>query len=192
MANLSPSPSGPVLLAALHARIGWLCHLIRAAAAARAMWLLAVLAWYWSDSAAIARGFGTFLKVDLSGISTAQYALAVAGNLAGWALQAAISYCVWCQFGAYLRGRIFTADAALWMRRVGIAGLAALLFGLVWRQLIIVVMAFHLHLPLRTLLAAPWAGPFDVLQALFCFTVIGLAWIYEAAAQMADENAKIV
>jgi hypothetical protein len=192
MTNSSPSPSGLVSLAALRAQIGWLCHLIRAAAAARAIWLLVVLAWYWSDSAAIVQGFGRFLKVDLSGISTAQYALAVAGNLAAWALQAAISFCIWCQFGTYLRGRIFTADAALWMRRVGIAGLAALLFGLVWRHLIVVVMAFHLHLPLRTLLAAPWAGPFDVLQALFCFAVIALAWIYEAAAQMADENAQIV
>jgi hypothetical protein len=181
-----------VSLAALRARIGWLCHLIRAAAAAYAMWLLAVLAWYWSDYAAIVQGFGRFLKVDLSGISSAQYAMAVLGNLAGWALQAAISYCIWCQFGTYLRGRIFTADAALWMRRLGIAGLAALLFGLVWRHLIIVVMTFHLHLPLRTLDATPWAGPFDVLRALFCFTVIGLAWIYEAAAEMADENAQIV
>jgi hypothetical protein len=192
MANSSPSLSVPVSLAALHARIGWLCHLIRAAAAARAMWQLALLGWYWRDSAAIAHAYGAFLKVDLSGISTAQYALAVAGNLAYWALQAAISYCIWCQFGTYLRGRIFTTDAALWMRRVGIAGLAALLFSLVWRHLIIVIMAFHLHLPLHTLFTGAWAGPFDVLQALFCFAVIVVAWIYEAAAKMADENAQIV
>lgn len=192
MANSSSSSSQSVPFAALRARIGWLCHLIRTAAAAYAMWLLAVLAWYWSDSATMVQRFGTFLKVDLSGISTTQYALAVAGNLAGWALQAAISYCIWCQFGTYLQGRIFTADAALWMRRVGIAGLAALLFELVWRHLIIVVMAFHLHLPPHALGAWPWAGPFDVLRALFCFAVIGVAWIYEAAAQMADENAQIV
>jgi hypothetical protein len=179
-----------VSLAALRARIGWLCHLIRVAAAAYAMWQLVVLTWYWSHSARIVQGFGKFLKVDLSGISTAQYALAVAGNLAGWVLYAVISYCIWRQFGTYLRGRIFTADAALWMRRVGIAGLAALLFSLVWRHLIFVVMTFHLHLPLRTLLVTPWAGPFDVLQALFWCAVIGLAWIYEAAARMADENAQ--
>jgi hypothetical protein len=192
MANSSASPSGPVSVAALRAQIGWLCHLIRAAAAAYTIWQLAILAWYWSDSAAIVRGFGRFLKVDLSGISTAQYALAVAGNLVGWALQAAICYCIWCQFGTYLQGRIFTADAALWMRRVGIAGLVALLFGMVWRHLIILVMTFHLHLPLRTLGATPWAGPFAVLQALFWFAVIGLAWIYEAAARMANENAQFV
>jgi hypothetical protein len=195
MSALSPTGRlSPILSpqAALRARIGWLCHLIRIAAVVWALWILATIAWYWSDSAAIVKGFGGFLKVDLSGVSNVQYALAVAGKLGSWALQAAVSYCIWRQFGTYLQGRIFTIDAAMWMRRVGIAGLAALLFSLVWRHLIIVILAFHVHLPARTFLSGPWAGPFDLLQALFCLAVIGFAQIYNAAADMVDDHARIV
>ncbi len=123
--------------AALRARIGWLCDLIRIAAVVWALWILATIAWYWSDSAAIVKGFGSFLEMDLSGVSNVQYALAVAGKLGSWALQAAVSYCIWRQFGTYLQGRIF-------------------------------------------------------LQALFCLAVIGFAQIYNAAADMADDHARIV
>jgi len=177
---------------ALRARIGWLCHLIRIAALANALWILASIAWYWSDSAAILQAYSRLLKADVSGVSTVQYAIALAGNLGFWSLQAAVSYCIWRQFGTYLQGRIFTVAAATWMHRVGVAGLGALLFGLVWRHLIIIILAFHVPLPMSTLLAGPWAGTFDLLQAVFCLTVIGLAQIYNAAAEMVDDHAQII
>ena len=187
MTPQTPPPAGQP------ARIGWLCHLIRAAAAAQAIWTLALIAWWWSDSTAIMKAYGTFLKLDVSAASSSQYAVAVAINLCGWALYAAISYCIWRQFGTYLQGRVFTVDAAIWMRRVGMTGCAALIFSLLARHLIVVVLAFHLHAPLGALLAVPpWAGPFDALQALFFLAVIALAQIHYAAAELAEDHAKIV
>src|SRR5215471_7332840 len=110
----TPPPAGQPL------RIGWLCHLIRAASAAQAAWTLALTAWWWSDAAAIEKAYGTFLKVDVSGASSLQYGIAVAINLCSWALYAAISFCIWRQFGAYLQGRVFTVDAAIRMRRINL------------------------------------------------------------------------
>jgi hypothetical protein len=174
-------------------RIGWLCHLIRVAAAAQAAWTLALIAWWWSNSGAIEKAYGTFLKTDLSGASTLQYALALAITVCGWALYAAISYCVWRQFGMYLQRRVFTVDAAIWMRRVGMTGLVALIFSLIARPLVVIVLALHLHAPFGVLVSLPrWAGPFDALQALFSLAVIALAQIHYAAAELADDHAKIV
>ena len=183
----TPPPAGQPL------RIGWLCHLIRAASAAQAAWTLALTAWWWSDAAAIEKAYGTFLKVDVSGASSLQYGIAVTINLCSWALYAAISFCIWRQFGAYLQGRVFTVDAAIWMRRVGTTGCAALIFSLLARHLVVIVLAFHLHAPFGALLSVPrWAGTFDALQALFFLAVIGLAQIHYAAAELAEDHAKIV
>jgi Protein of unknown function (DUF2975) len=182
-----PPPAGQPM------RIGWLCHLIRTAAAALAVWTLALIAWWWSDAAAIEKAYGTFLKLDLSGASSVQYAVAVAITVSGWALYAAISYCIWRQFGTYLQGRVFTVDAAIWMRRVGMTGCAALIFSLLARHLVVIVLAFHLYAPFGALVSVPrWAGPFDALQALFSLAVIGLAQIHYAAAELADDHDKIV
>lgn len=174
-------------------RIGWLCHLIRIAAAAQAVWALALMVWWWSDPAAIEKAYGTFLKTDLSGASSLQYAVALAITVCNWALYAAISYCVWRQFGTYLQGRVFTVDAAIWMRRVGMTGCVSLIFGLLSGPLVVIALAFHLRAPFGALLSVPhWVGPFNALQALFFLAVIGLAQIQYAAAELADDHAKIV
>ena len=186
----TPEPPPP---AGQSPRIGWLCHLIRAAAAALAIWTLAQIAWSWSDAAAIKKAYGAFLKLEVGGASSLQYAIAVAIALCSWALYAAISFCIWRQFGMYLQGRIFTVDAAIWMRRVGMAGSAALIFSLLARPLLAIVLAFHLHVPIGALLSGRyWAGPFDALQALFFLAVIGLAQIHHAAAELAEDHARIV
>jgi len=188
--NLILSPQ-----AALRARIGWLCHLIRMAAMGWPAWNLTLLFWHWHwrDLAKITENLGRALNTDLQGLSYAQIDVAFALALGLVPLEAAVSYCIWRLFGTFLQGRIFTVDAAIWMRRIGIAGLVAVLVNVVVRRLIFFILTSHAHLPPATVLSLGQpVVPFDLVQVMFCLFVIGLAHIFKTAAEMADDHARIV
>jgi hypothetical protein len=188
----------PALQSLLRARIGWLCHSIRIAAVLWAGWILVSIVWGWYQSgpdtaAKIAEGLGHFLNADLTGLSNAQVTATFVGALGLWLFDAAIVYCIWRLFGSYLQGRIFTVDAAVWMRRLGIIGFAALLAELVWRRLVLFILTAHAHVPAATLLLAGQPLiPFDLLRVLFCLLVVMLGQIFKTAAEMADDHARIV
>ena len=188
-AELDPSASGA---AALRARVGRLCHLIRAVSVAWAAWVLVAILWMWRDLANVTDTLGHYLNTDLSGTTTEQYAWAFSVHVGAWLPDVAVAYCLWRLFGTYLAGRIFTADAAQWMQRVGIAGVAAVLVGLAGRRLDWLILTSGAHLSLETRLITQLVTPTDLLKLLFCLFVIAVAPVFKAAAEMADDYSRIV
>src|SRR5215471_12052525 len=154
--------------ATLRARIAWLCHLARVAAVGWAACALIAVLWVWSDPAKIASNLGHYLNADLGAISSSQFAWASGVNVAAWTADAAVAYCIWRLFGAYLGGRIFTGDAALWVQRIGIAGLIAVLVSIVGRRIDWLILTSHAELPLSTRLFTQFVVPSDLLKVLFC------------------------
>jgi hypothetical protein len=112
----------------------------------------------------------------------------------GLLLTAAVFYCIWRLMGVYVTGRIFTVAAAVWMRRAGAFGLAGVLASILWRRLLLVVFTGHLHLAPGDLLFAlgNLVIPADLLRILFCLYVLALGQIFKAAAEIAEDHARIV
>jgi hypothetical protein len=188
----------PASQASLPARIRWLCYLIRIAALLWAGWILVnvVRAWYAADPAKFMENLGrglNALNADLSEISRAEIAAFFTGNLGLWAFDAAIAYCVWRLTGSYLAGRIFTVEAAVWMRRIGVTGLIAVLSIVAWRRASLFIFTIHAHVPVaKMLLFGQLLTPTDLMRLLFCLFLIALAHIFKAAAELADDHAGIV
>jgi hypothetical protein len=177
----------PASQASLPARIRWVCHLIRIAAL---LWVglnlvNVVWGWYAADPAKLMDNLNRGLNAGLSEISRVQIAAFFTGNLGIWAFDAAIAYCVWRLTGSYLQGRIFTVDAAVWMRRLGVTGLIAVLSMVAWRRASFFIFTGHL-------LFGQLVTPPDLMRLLFCVFLITLAHIFLAAAELADDHAGIV
>jgi hypothetical protein len=162
------------------------------AAVGWAAWLLIGEAWAWSDPAKIASTVGHHLNTDLGAISASQFAFAFAAIVVAWLVCAAVAYCIWRLFGAYLDGRIFTADAAAWMQRIGGAGLIAVLVGIVARRIDWLILTSHAELPLSTRMFTMLVVPMDLLQIFFCLFVLAVGRVFKTAVQIADDNASIV
>jgi hypothetical protein len=171
-------------------RIGWICWVVRVAAAGYAVWTLAHLVAYWSDAAMVKRGFGYLSGKDLSGLQDWQRLVGFSVHFGIWLLTAAACYCAWRLFGEYLDGRVFGRDAAIWMTRIGVVGLAAQLGDILLRPLLIGLMT--LHLPASERAIGVFANPPDLLNLLFLFALVGLGRIFKAAAEMAEDHAGIV
>jgi hypothetical protein len=178
--------------AALRARIAWLCHFARAAALGWAAWMLINVAWIWSDPAKTAGMVGRYLNADLGSVTSAQVAWGFGVHVAAWIPCAAVAYCIWRLFGAYLDGRIFTADAAAWIERIGIAGLTTVAVGIVARRIDWLILTSHAHLPLSTRLFTQFVVPSDLLGVLFSLFVLAIGHVFTTAVEIADDNASIV
>ncbi|UFZ03845.1 DUF2975 domain-containing protein [Bradyrhizobium ontarionense] len=186
--------AGPAAQTALRSRIKWLCRSIQLAAASWSVWVPVSFLWHWLpiDPARMAGALGYALKTDMSGLSATQVEWFLALTLVVWIPDLAVGYCIWRLFGTYLEGRIFTADAAIWMRRVGVSGLAAVAADVVIRKIGLLVLTSHVQLPLSTLLVFQTVVPGDLLRVLFSLFVTALALIFKAAAELADDHAQIV
>jgi hypothetical protein len=191
-AALSAATLSPPSQVELRARIGLLCHLIRAATIGWIGWTLLVTIWAWSDREKLLGNLGHYLNADLSGITQAEYVWASVVGISACTPVVAVGYCIWRLFGTYLDGRIFTVDAAAWMRRVGIAGLVAVLVDIVFRRIIWWILTSHGNIPLGTRLYTQVVIPNDLLYIVFCLFVIAIAHIFKTAAEIADDNARIV
>jgi hypothetical protein len=181
------APPGP---SDLRARIGWICHALRIAAVLWIGWAVAIAVLVWSDKARVTEGWGRLFSRDLSGVSDARYATAFAVALVDLAFAAVVAVCIWRLSTTYLAGRVFTVDAALWLRRTGAAGFAAIAVDILAR----VVMASILT---AQFVPTPRQGfiylmPQDLLHLIFAAFVFALAYIFKAAAELADEHAQIV
>ncbi|BBU60423.1 hypothetical protein MSC49_03580 [Methylosinus sp. C49] len=176
-------------LSALRARIGWICQTIRALviffAAAD---LLAVLT-FWADPGKVERHYRELLQIDVSGASQSQYATATALSLVVWVFVAVICFCLWRVFSLYLEGGVFSAEAALWLRRAGVIGLITVLLDVAMRSAIILAIASHL----------PYAQSHhgyirleDLLNVIFLLMLIAIAHIFKTAADIAGEHAQFV
>jgi len=173
----------------LRGRIAWICHGLRIAAVVWVGWILVMVAIFWSDKAAVLEGYQRLLSMDLSGVSDTRYAFAVAIVVIDWMFAAVVAGCLWRLFGTYLSGRVFTVDAVTWLRRCGIAGVAAVLFDIFARLATVSIFTGQLMFASRRGLLIL---PMDLLHLIFAVFVLALAHIFIAAAQMAEDHAQIV
>jgi len=177
------------LRAGLRARIGWICHALRIAAV---LWIGWGVLWTlvgWSDKARILGSYGFWFSTDFTQVSDARYAAAFAVALLSVAAGVPIVICIWRLAGTYLAGQVFTVDAALWLRRTGIAGIAAILVSIPARVAAASIIAGQLVLiPPR----GSFVLPQDLLHLIFVAFVLALAHIFKAAAEMADDHAQII
>jgi hypothetical protein len=189
------SEASPASQANLPARIRWLCQLIRIAALLWVGWILVNVArgWYGADPARLMDNLNRGLNAGVSEISKGQIAAFFTGNFGIWLLDTVIAYCIWQLTGRYLQGRIFTVDAALWMRRLGVTGLITVLGMVAWRRTSLLIFTMHGNMPVGSvLLSGQWVTPPDLMRLLFCLFLIALAHIFKAAAELADDHAGIV
>src|SRR5262249_58173796 len=97
--------------------------------------------------------------------------------------------CIWQLAGTYLAGRVFTVDAALWLRRTGIAGVAAIVVSVLMRATVAsIIVGQPVLIPPRSFFVLPQ----DLLNLIFVMFVLGLAHIFKAAAELAEDHAQIV
>ena len=187
---MQPTSPPPAARDSLHARISLLCQLVRWGAVAYAGWTLFGIVAYWTDPSRVARHWSAWLHADVPAPLPWQQATGFAIHFALWLALAAAVWSVWRLFSAYLDGRVFTAEAALWLRRVGLFGLAAQFGDMLARPLVsMVVTATHLD---GARLVSVFAQPPDLLNAVFLLGFVALAHVFKAAAEIADDHARIV
>jgi hypothetical protein len=189
-ASAKTAPSRPH--DALRAKIAWLCHLTRVAALGWAVWMLVAMLRVWADPAKTAGIIGRFLNAELGVVSSSQVAWGFALQATAWIPMAAVAYCIWRLFGTYLEGRIFTGDAAAWVKRIGIAGLTAVAVSIVIRRIEWMILTSHSGLSFKTLLFTQVVVPNDLLEVLFSLFVLAIGCVFSTAVQIADDNASIV
>ena len=174
----------------LRARIGWICHALRIAAVLWITWSLTFVVYYWSDKAQVLRNYGQLFSADLSDVSAARYAAAFSAVMVGLAVGAVVVVCIWRLAGTYLEGRIFTVDAALWLRRTGLAGISAVIVSVLMRIVTASILVGR-FVPISPR-GYYYLLPQDLLHMIFAVFVFALAHIFKAAAEMAQEQAQIV
>jgi len=174
----------------LRARIGWICHALRIAAVLWIIWNLATVVYYWSDRAQILENYGRLFSADLGGVSAARYEAAFAAVMISLAFGAVVVVCIWRLTGTYLAGRVFTVDAAGWLRRTGLAGIAAVIVAVLVRVVIASILVGR-FVPISPR-GYYYLLPQDLLHTIFAVFVFALAYIFQAAAEMAEDQAQIV
>lgn len=177
-------------LDSLRARIGWLCQALRVAAAAYCVWMLYIIVSFWSDEALVVSRFAKPLGVDVSGVTGLQRIGAFGVNFLIWTLLAAACFSGWRLFSAYLAGRIFTPDAAAWLRRLALFGLVAALVDIAARPLTSLILTAHKGAGQHVV--SVFFRPEDLSTLLLLATLLSLAHIQKTATDIADENAQIV
>lgn len=181
-----PSPAQQ----ALHAQIGWLCQFVRFSALAYAAWTLMTITSLWLDAPRVAAHYGHWLRVDLTGITDWQRFAGFGIHFSIWLLVAACVYSAWRLFSGFLAGRIFTLDAAIWLRRTALLGLAAQIADVLTRPFVTGIMTLHLPRGERQL--AIGFNQVDLVLLMFLAALVALAHIFKTAAAIAADNEGII
>jgi len=184
----SPFNATP-LRTGLRARIAWICQALRLAAVIWVVWELVFVVIHWSDKAAVLQNYERVFSTTLT-VSTARYAVAFGVVMVSMAVVFVIAFCLWRLAGTYLAGRVFTVDAALWLRRTAIAGLAGVIVSVIARVVVASILTGR-WVPVSAR-GFFYIVPQDVLHLIFVIFVLALAHIFKAAAEMADDQAQIV
>jgi hypothetical protein len=187
-AQVSPFNATP-LRTGLRARIAWICQALRLAAVIWVVWEFVFVVIHWSDKAAVLQSYERVFSTVLT-VSTARYAVAFGVVMVSMAVVFVIAFCLWRLAGTYLAGRVFTVDAALWLRRTAIAGLAGVIVSVIARVVVASILTDR-WVPMSPL-GFFYIVPQDVLHLIFVIFVLALAHIFKAAAEMADDQAQIV
>jgi len=176
-------------LEALRRRIGWICHALRLTALAYCLWVLWLHAQFWTDEPLVVSRFG-HLGVDAADLSGVQRWEGFGVSFVIWLLLAAACYSAWSLCSIYLSGRIFTRDAALWLRRVALFGLGAALVDIATRPLVSLIVTAHKGAGQHVV--SVFMRPEDLSTLMLLATLLALAHIQKAAAEIADEHAQFV
>ena len=174
----------------LRHRIGWICHTLRITAVLWITWELAFLIFYWSDKPQLLQNYQRLFSADLGDVSAARYAAAFAAVMVSVAAGAVVAVCIWRLAGTYLAGHVFTVDAAVWLRRTGLAGISAVIISVVMRVVIASILVGQ-FVPISPR-GYYYLLPQDLLHAIFAVFVFALAHIFKAAAEMAEDQAEII
>ena len=185
----APPFNAAPLRTGLRARIAWICQALRLAAVIWVVWELVFVVIHWSDKAAVLTSYERVFSTVLV-VSTARYAVAFGVVMVSLAVIFVIAFCLWRLAGTYLAGRVFTVDAALWLRRTAIAGLAGIIVSVIARVVVASILTDR-WVPMSPL-GFFYILPQDVLHLTFVIFVLALAHIFKAAAEMADDQAQIV
>jgi len=185
----APPFNAAPLRTGLRARIAWICQALRLAAVIWVVWELVFVVIHWSDKAAVLTSYERVFSTVLV-VSTARYAVAFGVVMVSLAVIFVIAFCLWRLAGTYLAGRVFTVDAALWLRRTAIAGLAGIIVSVIARVVVASILTGR-WVPMSPL-GFFYIVPQDVLHLIFVIVVLALAHIFKAAAEMADDQAQIV
>jgi hypothetical protein len=180
----------PLSQQALRQQIGWLCQFVRFAALAYAVWTLFTISSLWLNKARVAAHYGHWLRTDLTDITGWQRMAGFAIHFGIWLLVAACVYSAWRLFSGFLAGRIFTLDAAIWLRRTALFGLAAQIADILTRPLVTGITT--LHLPQGSRHLAIGFNQVDLVLLMFLAALVALAHIFKTAAAIAAENEEIV
>src|SRR5215813_11199669 len=180
-AMMHDNPSVALTGRDLRGRISWICHGVRIAAVVWIAWIAVMALITWSNPTTVLDVYGRLVGADLTGVSTARYALACAIVAASMGMAAVIVFCVWQLFATYLAGRVFTVDAALWLRRTGFVVVAAVAFAVLARVLITSIFAGRLVV---IGVYGPLVVPQDLLHVIFALLLLALAHIFKAAAEI--------
>jgi hypothetical protein len=175
----------------LRARIGWICHALRVAAVVWIVWAWVVSVMAWSDKTHILHSYELLFSANVGGVSASRYAVAFAAVIVSLTAATVVVVCLWRLFGTYLAGRVFTVDAAVWLRRTGLAGLAAVIVDVLVRAVVASILVGQ-FVPIPSRSYYYYALPQDLLHLIFALFVFALAYIFKAAAEMAEEQAQIV
>lgn len=188
--------SAPLLLptptpeAALRARIGWLCQLLRVAAVVYAAWVFLLLVLHWSNAEDVTRIYSHWLKATLTEVPATQRAGGFLVQMIGWVLLAMACINLWRLFSGFLAGRVFTLDTALTLRRLSLFGLAAQAVDMLARPLLSILVS--LHMPPGQRHIGLFFQTADLLNLLFLGGLLALAQVFKVAAEIAEDNAAIV
>jgi hypothetical protein len=174
----------------LRRKIGWLCQFVRFAALAYAGWVCWTVATLWLDRDRVSRAYGTWLKADLSGLQDWQMLAGFAVHTLICAFVLAACRSTWQLFSGYLQGRIFTLDAAIWLRRIGFFGLLAEIADIITRPILSVIISAHLPAGHRMVGIA--VNQNDLAFLMLLTAILALAHIFTKAAELAAENEAIV
>lgn len=184
------APLPAATLDPLRRQIGSLCQFVRFSALAYAGWVVWGVTTLWLDREDIARHYGRWLRVDLSGIQDWQRVAGFALHATICAMVVAACWSAWKLFSGYLEGRIFTLDAGIWLRRIGLFGLGAEILDIVTRPLTIVTVTAHLPPGQRHIGFS--LNQNDLAFIMLLTAIVALAHIFTKAAEIAAENEEIV
>ncbi len=172
-------------------KIGWLCQGVRVMIVVLIAWLFIKTVIFWMSDVKVVEMTRLTLHVDVSGLSATQKLLGFTLDVAtGWGLSFAAYFSIWQLFSGFLRGEIFTVDAALRLRRAGLFVLARAIVLPLSRA--VEAMIITAHLPPDTQVFALNFLSGDFSNLLTGAILVQLAQVFKAAAEIADENAQII
>lgn len=190
MHTSAASPAAPDQ-AALRQKIGALCHVVRFMGIAYLVWMLVAIVRFWVNEEWVIYYFGRRLKTNIGGVSDLARIEGAAIDMLTWLILLGAVVGGLRLFGGFLKGSIFTVDAARHLRSVGLFGIATVIIGMVSQPVKALIMTAHLS-------TSPAFGdmlmldPTYLLNFTFCAMLLALAHVFKSASELASDNAGIV